>query len=81
MSNQNPNTDYLFSHFPDWVRLDLRTWLGNHGMIGLTTKLGYQQEACFRNARIVDRNLYDGLGFGILREEWQALFPDGFKVR
>jgi len=41
------------------------------GMIKLARKLGFQQEACFRKARIVDGKYYDGLGFGILREEWK----------
>ena len=70
--------DYLFSQFPEWVRLDLRTWSGNQGIIRLAYKLGYQQEACFRKARIVEGDYYDGLGFGILREEWNSRFPDGF---
>lgn len=70
--------DYLFARFPEWVRLDLRTWSGNQGMIRLAQKLGYQQEACFRMARIVDGDYFDGLGFGILRDEWQLRFPDGF---
>ena len=73
-------SDYLFEQFPDWVRLDLRTWSGNHGMIKLAKKLGYQQEACFRQARIVDGAYYDGLGFGVLRTEWRAKFPDGFAL-
>lgn len=71
-------SDYLFRQFTDWVRLDLRTWSGNQGMVHLAKKLGYQQEACFRKARIVDGEYFDGLGFGILREEWQAKFPEGF---
>lgn len=71
-------TDYLLTAFPDWVRLDLRTWSGNLGMIGLARKLGYREEARFRKARIVEGVYYDGLGFGILREEWQAQFADGF---
>jgi putative hydrolase of HD superfamily len=70
--------DYLFSQFPEWVRLDLRTWSGNQGMIRLAQKLGYRQEACFRKARIVEGDYYDGLGFGILRDEWSSQFPDGF---
>lgn len=71
-------TDYLFTQFPDWVRLDLRTWSGNQGMIRLARKLGYSEEARFRKARIVDGDYFDGLGFGILRDEWQAQFSDGF---
>ena len=70
--------DYLFTQFPDWVRLDLRTWSGNQGMIRLAEKLGYQQEACFRKARILDGDYFDGLGYGLLREEWEQQFPDGF---
>jgi putative hydrolase of HD superfamily len=38
-------------------------------------KLGFQQEACFRNARIVDGAFYDSLAYGILREEWQPGAP------
>jgi RimJ/RimL family protein N-acetyltransferase len=62
--------DYLFLNHPQIVRLDMRTWSGNIGLIKLAHKLGFIQEACFRKARIVDNKYYDGLGFGILREEW-----------
>lgn len=62
--------DMLFREQPEIVRLDLRTWSGNTRMMGLATKLGFQLEACFRRARIVDGVYYDGLGYGILREEW-----------
>lgn len=71
-------TDYLFSSRSHIVRLDLQTWSGNAGMMGLATKLGYQLEGCFRNARIVAGEYYDSLGYGILREEWQAQYPQGF---
>lgn len=65
--------DYLFASHPEIVRLDMRTWSGNEGLIRLAKKLGFTQEACFRKARIVDGKHYDGLGFGILREEWRGL--------
>lgn len=71
-------TDYLFKEMPELVRLDLRTWSGNQGMMHLAEKLGYQQEAVFRKARIVKGDYYDGLGYGVLREEWASLYPDGF---
>ncbi len=71
-------SDYLLANCSEWVRLDLRTWSGNHAMIGLAQKLGYREEARFRQARIVDGAYYDGLGFGILRQEWVAQFPNGF---
>jgi putative hydrolase of HD superfamily len=71
---------YLFDNEPNFVRLDLRTWSGNIGMIRLAEKLGFQQEAVFRMARIVDGEYYDGLGYGILRTEWDARYPEGFSA-
>lgn len=70
--------DYLFKYEPKFVRLDLRTWSGNFGMIKLAQKLGFSEEARFRQARIVDGTYYDGLGYGILREEWESAYPNGF---
>ena len=71
-------TDFLFRALPDVARLDLRTWSGNRGMMRLAEKLGYVEEARFRRARIVDGKYYDGLGYGILREEWESRHPHGF---
>ena len=70
--------EYLWAAKPEIVRLDLRTWSGNHGIMRLADKLGFQQEACFRKARIVRGAYYDGLGYGVLREEWRERYPDGF---
>ncbi len=63
--------DYLFEAMPELVRLDMRTWSGNHGMMKLGKKLGFKQEACFRKARIIKGVYYDSIGMGILREEWE----------
>ncbi len=71
-------TDYLFHAFPAIVRLDLQTWSGNAGMMGLAQKLGYQLEGRFRQARIVAGAHYDALGYGVLRSEWQQRYPDVF---
>lgn len=62
---------YLFGVRPEIVRLDLRTWSGNTGMMALACKLGFQQEACFRKARIVNGEYFDGLAYGVLRDEWE----------
>jgi putative hydrolase of HD superfamily len=62
--------DYLFSSKLDIVRLDMRTWSGNHGMMALAEKLGFKLEAVFRKARIVNGKYYDGIAYGILKEEW-----------
>lgn len=71
-------SEYLFNDALDFARLDLRTWSGNRGMMRLAQKLGYQQEACFRKARIVKGEFYDGMGYGVLREEWESRYPNGF---
>jgi len=73
-------TGYLFESLPQIVRLDLRTWSGNAGMMRLAEKLGYALEARFRKARIVKGAHYDGLAYGVLREEWAARYPEGFEA-
>lgn len=70
--------DYLFEAMPQLVRLDLRTWSGNAGMMRLAEKVGFVEEARFRNARIVNGEYFDGMGYGVLREEWHERYPDGF---
>lgn len=70
--------DYQFRSHPDWHRLMMGTWSGNVGMVRLAAKLGFVEEARYRRARHIRGEWYDSLGFGILREEWQARYPDGF---
>ncbi|MEZ4730474.1 MAG: GNAT family protein [Caldilineaceae bacterium] len=45
-------TDYFFRTMPQIVRLGLRTWSGNGGMMRLATKLGFQEEMRLRKARV-----------------------------
>ncbi len=71
-------SDYLLKAEPRFVRLDLRTWSGNAGMMRLALKLGYREEARFRKARIVEGQYYDGMGYGVLRDEWTTRYPHGF---
>ncbi|MBA3943461.1 MAG: GNAT family N-acetyltransferase [Herpetosiphonaceae bacterium] len=71
-------SDYLFREMPQIVRLDLRTWSGNDGMVHLAQKLGYELEARFRKARIVKGQYYDGLGYGVLRDSWERRYSTGF---
>lgn len=61
--------DLLFE-VGDFHRLDLRTWSGNHGMMALAEKLGFREEARFREARAYRGERYDGLAYGLLRAEW-----------
>lgn len=70
-------TQYLFDELPEIVRLGLRTWSGNEGMVHLAQKLGFQEEMRLRQARIVNGQYFDAVGYGILRTEWQDHgFPD-----
>lgn len=71
-------SDYILQEMPELVRLGLRTWSGNERMMRLAVKLGFVQEACFRKARIVRGEYYDSVGYGILREEWEGRYPQGF---
>jgi len=72
---------HLFDGPLELARLDLRTWSGNIGMMRLAEKLGFTREATFRRARVVNGEYYDGLGYGILREEWRARYPGGFAAQ
>jgi len=62
--------NHLFTQDKKLTRLDLRTWSGNIGMVKLSQKLGFEEEARFRGACIIDGKYYDSLAMGILREEW-----------
>jgi RimJ/RimL family protein N-acetyltransferase len=63
-------TDYLFSQ-TDWVRVGFGTWSANHRMIRVGERLGFQREATFRNARLVEGTRYDAVRYGLLRETWE----------
>ena len=62
-------TDYLFraTHV---VRLDYSTWSGNERMLAVGRRLGFREEARFRDARVVRGERYDSVVMGILRSEW-----------
>ena len=63
----------LFSEKDDIVRLGLTTWSGNDRMIKLAEKLGFNCEATYRKARILNGKYYDSVSYGILREEWELI--------
>jgi RimJ/RimL family protein N-acetyltransferase len=62
-------TDYLFAT-TEVVRLDYSTWSGNTRMLGVGRKLGFTEEARFRDAREVRGERYDSVVMGVLRREW-----------
>lgn len=62
-------TDYLFSTTAV-VRLDFSTWSGNSRMLGVGHRLGFVEEARFRDAREVRGERFDSVVMGVLRREW-----------
>lgn len=64
--------DYLFESIPV-RRIGLRTWSGNPRMMRLARRLGFRQEAAFREAYLVGRRAHDRVAFGMLRREWQRV--------
>lgn len=64
-------TDYLFAT-TQVVRLDYSTWSGNAGMLGVGRRLGFTEEARFRDAREVRGSRYDSVVMGVLRGEWES---------
>ena len=62
-------TDYLFSS-TDIARLDFATWSGHTAMCAIGSKLGWTEEARFRDARVVRGQRYDSVVYGVLRREW-----------
>jgi RimJ/RimL family protein N-acetyltransferase len=63
--------DHLFAT-TDVVRLDYSTWSGNTRMLAVGHRLGFTEEARFRDAREVRGERYDSVVMGVLRREWEA---------
>lgn len=61
--------DHLFETMPIH-RIGLRTWSGNRRMIRLARRLGFKQEAAFRQVYLTRGRAYDRVAFGLLRREW-----------
>ncbi|MBB6452424.1 RimJ/RimL family protein N-acetyltransferase [Salirhabdus euzebyi] len=62
--------DFLFQS-TNLHRLGFSTWSGNIRMMKAAAKLGMQEEARIRKARMVNGEYYDAIKMGILREEWE----------
>ena len=69
-------TDYLFAT-TDVVRLDFSTWSGNVGMCRIGQKLGFTEEARYRQARSVRGERFDSVVYGVLRSEWNSAIQPG----
>ena len=65
--------DEIFAENPKLIRIGMSTWSGNKRMMKLAEKLCLSKEAVYRRARIVDKQYYDSVSYGVLKEEWQML--------
>lgn len=64
--------DYLFES-THLHRLGMSTWSGNKRMMKVAERIGMQEEARIRKARIVDGKYFDAIKMGILRKEWDEI--------
>jgi RimJ/RimL family protein N-acetyltransferase len=62
--------DYLFETMPV-RRIGLRTWSGNPRMMRLARRLGFREEARFRETYQAGGRTHDRLAYGLLRREWR----------
>jgi len=67
-------TSYLFAA-TDTLRLDFATYSGNPAMIAVGRRLGFVEEARFRQARRWPGGVHDSVVLGVLRDEWQHQHP------
>ena len=52
-------------------RIGMGTWSANKRMMRVAARCGMRQEACFRDARLVDGKRYDAVRWGVALSEWQ----------
>ena len=66
-------TDYLFTEFPDIDRIEGTTRQDNRAMRRTFIRCGYVKEAHWRRSWAGrDGTLYDAIGYGILRSDWET---------
>lgn len=61
--------EHLFNTLP-LVRVGFTTWSGNKRMIRVGEKLGMTMEARIRKVRYYNKQYYDSIRMGLLRDEW-----------
>lgn len=69
-----PWVEHLFNEF-EIERVGLTTWSGNPRMIACAKAIGMQIEAQLRKVRYYKGEYYDSVKPGVLRDEWQELYP------
>ncbi|MHC0037038.1 GNAT family N-acetyltransferase [Pseudoneobacillus sp. C159] len=64
-------TDFVFTHFPEMIRVEGHTRSDNYAMRKTFFKSGFVKEAYHRNAWPQEGKLYDSVGYAITRTDWE----------
>lgn len=65
--------NFIFNNYPDKDRIEANTRQDNYAMRCVFHKCGYVKEAHHRSAwPDADGTLYDAIGYGITKEDWQS---------
>ena len=63
--------DYVFTNYPDKNRIEANTRQDNYAMRTVFQKCGFAKEAYHRKAWPQEGKLYDAIGYGITKEDWE----------
>ncbi|WP_409973143.1 GNAT family N-acetyltransferase [Bacillus sp. Bva_UNVM-123] len=64
-------TNYIFTTYPHIIRIEAHTRNDNFAMRKTLHKSGYVKEAYHRSAWPQGSNVYDSIGYAIVRKDWE----------
>ncbi|OZM58218.1 GNAT family N-acetyltransferase [Lottiidibacillus patelloidae] len=64
-------TNFVFSTYPEMIRIEGHTRVDNYAMRKTFFKSGYVKEAYHRQSWRQRGNLYDSVGYAMIREDWE----------
>ncbi len=65
-------TDYIFLNYPEKNRIEAYTRADHSAMRSVLSFCGYVKEAHHREAWSSDEILYDAVGYGVLKKDWES---------
>jgi RimJ/RimL family protein N-acetyltransferase len=64
-------SDYVFTNFPDIIRIEGHTRSDNYAMRKTFYNAGFLKEAYHRNAWPTEGKLFDSVGYAIIKPDWE----------